>query len=414
MALTIGSIWIEDIEFGHKSLLRDKILVVNKEDLRNFLLGKDNRIRALDIALAKPEESTRIICVKDVIAPWCKVNGDAPGEGVNHVVKNVAVVTCGKIVGYQEGIIDMSGPGAAYSPFSQTFNVVLDIEVVPGLEPHQHEEVVRLAGLAAANFLGEAIRTSEPDLLETFDSPDVLPVSPDLPKVAYVYMLLSQGLLHDTYVFGQDAKAGMPRIISPHVLMDVSITSGNCVSACDKNTTWHHQNNPLLREMYQRHGKELNFVGVVLTNEPVRLAAKQDSSAKTIELVKSMGAEGAVISKEGFGNPDADQMMLIRGLEEAGVKTTSITDEYAGVDGGSQSLADVTSEADAIISVGNANGLIILPPMDRLLGPIKDLSHLAGAYPQSVHDDGSLEIELQGIIGSTNELGAQRLSCREI
>lgn len=414
MALAIGSILIKGIEFGQETILRERTLIVSKEDLRNFLMQKDDRIQTIDVALAKPEESTRIISVKDVIQPWCKVTGDDFGEGVNHVVKNAAVVTCGKIVGYQEGIIDMSGPGATYSPFSQTFNVVLDIDVIPGLEPHQHEEVVRLTGFAAANFLGEAVRMSAPDLLETFEPPDASPVSPDLPKVAYVYMLLSQGLLHDTYVFGQDAKDGMPRIISPHVLMDVSITSGNCVSACDKNTTWHHQNNPLLREMYQRHGRELNFIGVVLTNEPVRLAAKQEGAAKTVELVKSMDAEGVVISKEGFGNPDADQMMLIRGLEQAGIKTTSITDEYAGADGGSQSLADVTPEADAIISAGNANERILLPPMDHLLGPVKNLPHLAGAYPQSLRDDGSIEIELQGIIGSTNELGALTLSCREI
>lgn len=414
MALVIGSFHIEDIEFGQESILRGKSFIVNKEALCDFLMQKDDRIQGLNITLVKPEESTRIICVKDVIEPWCKVSGNNPGEGVRHVVKNVAVVTCGKIVGFQEGIIDMSGPGAAYTPFSKTFNVVLEIEVAADLSPHQHEEVVRQSGLAAAQFLGETVRTNKPDLLETFDTPDGSSVSSELPKVVYVYMLLSQGLLHDTYVLGVDAKEGLPRSISPKILLDGAITSGNCVSACDKNTTWHHQNNPLLRELYQRHGKELNFGGVVLTNEPVRLAAKQASSAKGVELVKQLGADGVIISKEGFGNPDADLMMLIRGLEKAGIKTVAISDEYAGPDGGSQSLADVTSEADAVITVGNANERILLPPLDRLLGPIQDLAHLAGAYPQSLREDGSLEIELQGIIGATNQLGSHTLSCREV
>lgn len=414
MTLVIGSFQVDGLEFGLETSLLGRNLIVNKKALHDFLMQKDKRIQALDIILVKPQESTRIICVKDVIEPWCKVSGDKPGEGLKHVLKNMAVVTCGKIVGFQEGIIDMKGIGASYTPFSRTHNVVLEIAVVPDLEPHQHEEVMRLSGLAAAQFLGDAVRTQKPDLLETFEPPEASSFSPDLPKVAYVYMLLSQGLLHDTYVFGQDAKEGLPRLISPLALQDGAITSGNCVSACDKNTTWHHQNNPLLKDLWQRHGKELNFVGVVLTNEPIRLAAKQESAEKTIELVKSLGAEGVVISKEGFGNPDADQMMLIRGLEEAGVKSVSITDEYAGPDGGSQSLADVTPEADAIISVGNANERIILPSLDRMIGPIKDLTHLAGAYPQSLYDDGRLEIELQGIVGSTNELGAHTLSCREV
>ncbi len=414
MGLQIGNILIEDVRFGRETGITDRTLVIDKQEMCDFLRHRDARISKLDVALAKPGESTRIICVKDVIEPWCKVNGDTPGTGRNQVLKNVAVVTCGKIVGFQEGIIDMRGPGALYSPFSRTCNVVLEIEVLPELTPHQHEDVIRHAGLAAAAFIGEAARTLEPDEIETYAVPDTAAVSPDLPRIAYVYMLLSQGLLHDTYVFGQNAKEDMPRILGLPELMDNCITSGNCVSACDKNTTYHHQNNPIVRELYQRHGKDLNFVGLVLTNEPVRLAAKVAAAEKAIELVKTLKATGVVISKEGFGNPDADQMFLIRGLEQAGIKTTAITDEYAGPDGRSQSLADATPEADGIVSVGNANERLVLPPMDRLLGPLADLTHLSGAYPQSLRKDGSLEVELQGIVGSTNELGSQTLSCREV
>ena len=206
----------------------------------------------------------------------------------------------------------------------------------------------------------------------------------------------------------------MPCIIPPYILLDGAVTSGNCVSACDKNTTWHHQNHPLLLELFERHGKDLCFAGVVLSDEPVRLEAKEASAQKALKLVMTLAPDGVIISKEGFGNPDADQMMLIRSLEKAGIRTTSITDEFAGVDGSSQSLADVTKEADAMISVGNANARLVLPPMARILGPISDLTSLAGAYPQSLRPDGSLEIELQGIIGSTNEFGMQTLCCREV
>jgi glycine reductase len=324
------------------------------------------------------------------------------------------VVTCGKIVGFQEGIIDMSGPGALHTPFSRTINLVLEIEVQEDLSRHQHEETVREVGLAAAAYIAETGRSVEPETLETFTDLENTAVSPELPRIAYLYLLLSQGLLHDTYVFNDDAKRLSPCVIAPRQLMDGGIVSGNCVSACDKNTTYHHQNNPIITELYRNHGTTLNFVGVVLSNEPARLAGKEDSAAKAIELVKLLKAQGVVISKEGFGNPDADQMILTRGLEQAGIRVVSITDEYAGPDGLSQSLADATPEADAVISVGNANERLVLPPMARLLGPLEDLSHLAGAYPQSLLADGSLEIELQGIVGSTNELGFQTLSAREV
>ncbi len=68
------------------------------------------------------------------------------------------------------------------------------------------------------------------------------------------------------------------------------------------------------------------------------------------------------MSEEGFGNPDADLMMNCVKLEKRGIKTVLLTDEYAGRDGASQSLADANSLASAVVSAGNANELINLPP----------------------------------------------------
>ncbi|MDD3813627.1 MAG: glycine/sarcosine/betaine reductase component B subunit [Desulfocapsaceae bacterium] len=411
--LTIGRTWVRDLKFGREWSLRDHILTIEKNGLRTFLLGRDSRIEKLVISLARPGESVRILCVKDVIQPWSKAKGKPAGAGLRQVLSNVTVVTCGKIVGFQEGIIDMSGAGASYSPFAETFNLVLEIGVSKKLTAQEHEECVRESGLAAAEFLGKAVLCQPPDKEESF-APLASPVDPLLPRIAYVYPLLTQGLLHDSYLWGKNARNGLPQYIEPHLLLDGAITSGNCVSACDKNTTWHHQNNPIILELFRRHGRDLNFVGVLLTCEPVRLAQKEEAVAKVIEIAGNLHLQGIILSKEGFGNPDADQMMLIRKFTEMGVKTVAISDEFAGADGCSQSLADTTVEADAIVSVGNANERLLLPPQTVIFGPVSDLSRLAGAYPQSLHADGSLEIELQGIIGATNELGAQTLSCREI
>ena len=409
-----GEITVDDVKFGGQTTLCGRLLIVDKKVLSDFLLSRDNRIQSCVISIARPGDSTRILCVKDVIQPGCKVRDSGPGLGRRHVLENVAVVTCGKIIGFQEGIIDMCGRGALYSPFSGTVNVVLDLEVIPGLSPQQHEEMIRNSGHAAAGFLGEVLRSVMPDTVQSFAAMKESGIAPDLPRVVYIYMLLSQGLLHDTYVLGRNAREGLPRTIEPAMLLDGAITSGNCVSACDKNTTWHHQNNPVLQELYRRHGRELNFTGVVLTSEPVRLADKEAFAEKVIALIRELKADGVILSKEGFGNPDADQMLLTRGLEQAGIDLVAISDEFAGSDGASQSLADTTEEADAMVSTGNANERILLPAMEQLLGPVSDLSRLSGAWPYSLHEDGSLEVELQAIIGATNELGMQKLSCREV
>ncbi len=50
-------------------------------------------------------------------------------------------MTTGKIVGFQEGIVDMTGPGADYTPFSKTINLVLRCEPIDGLKQHDHEKL---------------------------------------------------------------------------------------------------------------------------------------------------------------------------------------------------------------------------------------------------------------------------------
>ncbi len=223
-------------------------------------------------------------------------------------------------------------------------------------------------------------------------------------------MLQSQGLLHDTYVYGVDAKQIVPTLLYPTELMDGAILSGNCVSACDKNTTYHHLNNPVVKAMYEQHGKEINFVGVIITNENVYLADKERSSNWTAKLCEFLNLDGAIVSQEGFGNPDTDLIMNCKKIEGKGVKTVIITDEYAGRDGASQSLADADVAANAVVTGGNANETIVLPKMDKVIGTLDYVDIIAGGFDGSLREDGSIMVELQAITGATNELGFNRLS----
>ncbi len=421
MRLELGIIKIKDVQFGEETIIKDGTLYVDKNELIAQAL-QDDRLSKADVELARPGEDVRIIPVKDVIEPRVKVSGSGElfpgvigkmgtvGSGRTNVLRGAAVATVGRIIGYQEGFIDMTGPGAQYSPFSQTNNVALVLHPVDGLVPRAHEEAVRLAGLRAAAYLGKACKDVAPDELEVYE---LSPVSDTtLPRVAYVYTLLSEGLLHDTWFYGVDAKKLLPTLIHPNEVMDGAIVSGNCVSACDKHTTYHHLNNPVIKELYRSHGKDLNFIGVIITNLNVTLADKERSSDCASKLVKLIGAEGAIITEEGFGNPDTDLMMLCKKMEEYGIKTVLITDEYAGRDGGSQSLADAVPQADAVISVGNANEMITLAPMKRVIGDLKPAEIIAGGFVGCLAADGGLNVEIQSIMGSTCQLGFGRLTAR--
>ncbi|MFA7620736.1 MAG: glycine/sarcosine/betaine reductase component B subunit, partial [Aminobacteriaceae bacterium] len=255
------------------------------------------------------------------------------------------------------------------------------------------------------------------DVVETYETPplkDAMHAHPGLPKVAYLYMLQSQGLLHDTYVYGVDAKKILPTLINPTEVMDGAIVSGNCVSACDKNNTYSHQNNPVIHNMFKRHGKDFNFLGCIITNENVTLADKKRSSSYSIKLARTLGVEGLLISEEGFGNPDADLIMNCWKAERLGIKTALLTDEYAGQDGASQSLADSCPEGDACVTAGNANEVIVLPPMDKVIGFPEEANVIAGGWQGSLAADGTITVELQAILGATSELGFTKLGAYTI
>ena len=426
MRLELGKVFIKDIKFDSESKIESNILYVNKEELIKAIWD-DESIVSVDLEIAKPGESVRITPVKDVIEPRVKVEGrggifpgvlskvDTVGEGRTIALKGMAVVTTGNIVGFQEGIIDMTGIGAEYTPFSKLNNLVIIAEPAEGIKQHEHEKAVRYIGFKAAKYLGELARNLEPEEIKVYETKPLLEQIaeyPDLPKVGYVYMLQTQGLLHDTYVYGVDAKQIVPTLLYPTEVMDGAIVSGNCVSACDKNPTYVHLNNGVIEELYEKHGKEINFLGVIITNENVYLADKERSSNWTAKFTKYLGLDAVIISQEGFGNPDTDLIMNCKKIESEGVKTVIVTDEYAGQDGASQSLADADPKADAVVTGGNANQVIVLPKLDKIIGHIEVVNVIAGGNQYSLREDGTIETEIQAITGATNETGFGYLTAK--
>jgi glycine reductase len=219
LKLEVGYIKICDIVFADEARVKDGVLYVNAGELEKLVL-EDEHLTAVSFDIAKPGESVRITPVKDVIEPRAKVEGPGDifpgvitklhtvGSGKTHVLRGAAVVTVGKIVGFQEGIIDMTGPGAEYTPFSTTNNLVADFTPKDDLTAHEYEAAIRKAGLKIAYALGKLGVDIAPDETQTYEFPSLMEAVknfPDLPRVGYVQMLQSQGLLHDTYVYSHRA-----------------------------------------------------------------------------------------------------------------------------------------------------------------------------------------------------------------
>lgn len=427
MNLEIRKVLINDVTLSNINKIENSTLFLNP-DLLIEIIKEDKRIKDVSIDIARPGESVRIVPVKDVIEPRAKLSNETfagtfgvqmeeLGSGITYVMNGCAVVTTGPIVGFQEGLIDMSGPAAEYSIFSRLVNIVMSITKEDNVSPHDHEEAVRLAGVKAAGYIGQIGLNYDEYISEKYEWKSIGEKYSEfkgLPRVAYIYNCMSQGLLHDTYFYGRDTKLMIPTMITPLEVMDGAIVSGNCVSPGSKTTTYHHMNNAVIKECLKKHGTEINFMGIVLNPLMVTLKEKYRNCMLAVRETQMLGAEGVVVSQEGFGNPTTDLMIISQSLENKGIKTVIITNEDAGADGMSESLPDSVTEAVAIVSTGNSNATIMLPKMDKIIGVLKDIEKTTGGNVDSIQSDGRLQVEIHGIMGSHNLQGNTLLSATTI
>jgi sarcosine reductase len=418
MKLEFNYVNITGLAEAHKTYVADGQLNVCKQEIIR-LVKEDPNIEEVRVELVRPGESVRITPVKDVIEPRIKLDGnggyfagilspvDSAGCGRTLVLKGAAVVLTGFFMDFCEGLIDMEGPGVSYSPFSSTYNVVLWIKTVSELNFTEYKKSMQMAGRKVAIYLAECAKDNPADDIKIYEWE---PVTNNLPRVAHIHLISSRAP-YDAHLFGTDVAGIVPTIISPLAAIDGATVDSACRAFCQRNTTYHHQNNAMVIEALERHLKEINLVGVIVSTERISHEDKEKNSTLATQIAHMLQLDGVVITEENAGNPDVDLMMVCRKAENLGIKTVLSCEEGAGRDGMTQSKADTTPEADAVISNGNNNAVIVLPPMKRLIGDWDAIGKIAGTFDNSILPDGSLEVEILCLVGATNELGHGCLSC---
>jgi glycine reductase len=133
-------------------------------------------------------------------------------------------------------------------------------------------------------------------------------------------------------------------------------------------STYWDQNNQAMRELYQAHGKSVNFVGCVLFYDltPEREQKERVSSAAA-KLARLLGAQGALLLGINGSNYAIDTMLAIQECEKLGIKTTLI---YLDVGYGPDDpgFVHAAPEADAIVCIGSRDRKITLPPTAKVIG----------------------------------------------
>jgi glycine reductase complex component B subunit alpha and beta len=384
MKLELCKFAIRQTRFGARTELSEGVLTIDETELRDLVLS-DGVFSSVDIGLAHPGESTRIVHVLDAVPIIRKTEGlgeafsgffglpETVGQGVTHMLTGAAVVTCaeipwgaGGLLIPREGIIDMSGPGAPFSPFSSLHDIVLGLTLTPGYSDAEYDAAVRMCGLKVARHLARVTEGIAPDEIERFE---LGPVDPSLPKVAYVDQVHSQGLFARTYIYGRNVDAILPTVLHPNEMLDGAVVGSNYVYACYKTPTYLHCLNPVMLELYRGHGVTHNFVGVIVSRgHHYTYAEKVQSASYAAKVAQLLGCDGVIVTWEGGGNSIIEAMATVQKCEKSGIKTVIIAYEF-GNDSGTQSvLLDSVPEADAIVSAGSTERAVRLPAVELVLG----------------------------------------------
>ncbi len=424
MQLEVGSIQVESLEFGAQTALHDHTLVLDRDEIRRLVL-EDTHFAGVDVHIARPGDSVRIIHALDVVEPRWKVAGPGGvfpgfvsppttvGEGRTHRLAGVAVVETGNPVPgepthFREQLIDMAGPGAPYSPFGKTLNLVLQFHPNPALFPEGAAEVEDViggsaeaadynraivhAGMRVAAHLGRLAQDASPDDLETFALP---PCEPGLTRVVCMYQV------YRAFLYGLPVPLPAGTLLHPNECFDGALAGWRQSYRC----TYWDQNNAVMQELCRRHGKDLQFLGCVLFGDitPYREEKERVASA-AVKLASMLGAEAALFLGLNGSNYAIDVMLALQWCEQAGIKTTLI---YQDVGEGPDDPGFIFAvpEADAIVCAGSRDLSVTLPALGQVIGG----DHLVNP-DQDAH--GEISVPIRYLHSACALQGFNRLSTR--
>lgn len=384
--LEIDYIHIKDVKFGAQSSLVDGVLTINREELYSMI--KSDLFSSLKIELVCPGESCRMLAVHDIMQPRCKVDHPensypgiwgklAPaGEGKTLALKGVVVSDIYYAKCNIKYYLDMSGPCAKYTNFSRHFHIALEAVPAEGVSDASYAEALKYASLTVNVYLAKLGLGQKIDEKEVFELGPVGP-GPDgkpLPKVAYCVHHMAS---HDTWnflVYGQSALNFLPTVLQPTEILDGAMVWRYW------EPNYYLQNELYIKELMRRHGKDLNFVGVVIVNNVMRIDSKNAMGMMAARLCRdTLKADCVMMNKSGMGHCQLDSALMFNWMEEFGMPCVL---NLAGVsnDRPGDMLVIADPKVDAVINSGR-NFDLVHPRVKRLIGEHAGVPSLLGVDP---------------------------------
>ena len=418
MKLDLAYYHISDVQFGKKTEIRDKVLYIDRNELRSYLLS-DKNFSDIKIEIAHPGEMTRIINILDIVDPRKKQSEESEvfpgfigklgtvGSGRTNILKNVSIIETGHMKGFFGGILDMGGNGSLYSPYSKNHNIVLIPTASNGVDAITYSKSLKTASLKTSVYLGKASLYLTTDEVRTIDFTLCGRRNTGLekPRIGYIWQVLSHYELRAIYYYGAKSISFYPLFISPNEIFDGAVVTGHYDHSPPlKNYTYSILNHPIAMELCRRHGEELDFAGIIFTNEPKTVREKKWNALLNAQIAKSvLDLDGVIITKEGGGHADLDLMETCKQCENLGIKTAMIDLEMLSPEGiDDYPLVVFEPEADAIVSIANFEERISISKMDKVIG---------GKKMNELGEDlkGEKKVPLWLLSGAMSEIGMCKL-----
>lgn len=421
MKLKIGNFNVKEVSFGSENSFKNGLLTINKDDAIKYLKDLDDHLTYVDLVIAHPGDDTRIVPVVETIEPRCRVDGrtlfpgvtgdvSPCGDGELKALKGCCVTVVAKEYGsFGDGVIDMGGEGAKHTYWSKLINICLVGDTDEEFEKHEQQKMnhaLRWAGHRLAEYIGKIVKSLSAESFEEYNFEPMAnrqKKNNGLPNVAIVLQPQSQmeALGYNDLWYGWDMNKYLPTYVSPTEIFDGAMISGSFMPASSKWSTYEMQNFPTIKELFEQDGKTLNFVGVILSMLNVALDQKERAAIMVRNMALNLGVDYAIVTEEGYGNPDADYVRCQVILEDAGIPVVGISNECTGRDGFSQPLVTLDSKLNALVSTGNVSELSILPACKTVIGNLEAMNRdgMSGSWGydenlgKSARDDGSIIME---------------------
>jgi len=364
---------IRTVEFGPETKLDGDVLYVNQEDLLNRI--DTSMFATTEIILAHPGDDARIVGACDFTQP--RVKADAPetsfpgiwgklapaGDGRTVALKGVVITELMPMKASTKSLMDMKGPLADRCMMARHNHIILDFRPVDGLTTIAYSTAQKQAALTLAVYLASLAINRTPDSTAVYEMTPLEP-RPDgtkLPRVAYLTSQWSAYPTQQFFFYGQSGIGCLPMIIHPNDILDGALVYNYF------QPNYYYQEEATIKELYARHGKDIEFVGIVMTVGKTETDAKEASCMVAADIAKNLlKADVTINTKAGAGHCQLEQQKFHIWSERMGMPAVTMMNGVSSEKPGDR-LVISDPAVNAVIQTGDIVTMEF-PRMENLIG----------------------------------------------